>query len=374
MTTSDALIDDLKSAYNAYQDIQTTIDDIGQDRLETLNDQYQEFTTLLKTYKESASGTGRETFQEYVAFQGELDAFESSLPANGLETDAFRDAIEYLDQRRLNQDDFEEARTILAPIEDRLGILDDRAEAREEYAAAERAIQERLTELDDEIEHLERILSFENVDFAVPVDQLRDHVESYNSAISSDFTTYKSNASAREFIQFIEKTTAYPLVDFPSTPPDLVDYLETADAGTESIPTLLEYADYTRSKLSHYVTDPTTFNARIAANQTYLDRLSPDPLTISWPPPPQEELHWLLRELTSVINRIAATATMEKLNALRNFAHNDKYIDIRRAAKADSVLDSEQKQRLKSGEVTEELEDKHHEKDQLETALSSYAL
>lgn len=374
MMTSDHLIDDLKSAYTTVQDIEATIEDIGQERLDTLNNRYEEFTTLLQSYKEPASGTGRETFQEYVAFQGELESFESALAPNGLETDAFKEAIEYLDQRRLNQDDFEEARTIIAPAEDRLTILDERDEAREEYAEVKRAIHQRINELDDDIARLERALSFENVDFTAPVDQLRTHVESYNSAISTDFSTYKSNAPAREFIKFIEKTTAYPLVTFTPPPSDLVTYLETTDIGTEPLPTLLEYTDYTRSKLSHYVNDPTTFNARIAANQTYLNRLSPDPLTISWPPPQQAELHWLLRELTSVINRIAPTETMEKLNTLQNFTNKDKYVDIQQAAKADAVLNPSEKERLASGELTRELEEKQQEKDQLQSALSTYSL
>ncbi len=374
MTTIDTLIDDLENAHATVNDIDATIDDIGEDRLNDLNDRYQEFTTLLKTYKESASGTGRETFQEYVAFQGELDAFESALPSNALKTDVFKDAIEYLDQRRLNQGDFEEAHAILAPIEDRLAIIEDREKAREEFASAKRAIQQQIDDLDDEIERLERALSFENVDFTVSVDQLRSLIDSYNTAISTDFSSFKSNAPAHDFIQFIEKTTNYPLVAFPSPPSELIEYLESADIGNEPLPHILEYTDYTRSKLSHYVDDPSTFNARIAANQTYLDRLSPSPLTISWPPPPQEELHWILRELISVVNRIATSDTMKKLNTLQNFAHKNEYSDIRRAAKAESVLDDTEKERLASGELTAEHEAKQQEKDKLQTALSTYSL
>lgn len=374
MTRNDALITELESAYDAYQSIQSTIGEIGRDRLDELDRLYNRFDTLLSTYKESASGSGRETFEQYIAFQSELETFETSLPEDGLETGVFEDAIDYLDQRRLQESDFEEARVILEPAVDTLGILTERDEARNSFTAAKRAVEQRIDELTDEIDHLQELLAFEDTDFDVPVDQLRSLIEAYNQAVRDDFSSYKSNTSSREFIQFLETTTAYPLIEFPSPPPELVDYLESTEVGTEPTPRVLEYTNYTRSKLSHYVDDPSTFQARIGANQTYLDRLSADPLMISWPPPAPDELHWRIRELTSIINRFAPAETVRKLNDLQKFSHQDDYLDLRLAARADAALDEQEKQRLTTGELREELETKQRDRDQLQSAVSTYSI
>lgn len=374
MTRNDALITELESAYDAYQTIQATIDEIGPARLDELNHLYNRFDSLLSAYKESASGSGRETFEQYIAFQSELETFETSLPEDGLETGVFEDAIDFLDQRRLQESDFEEARVILEPAADTLGILTERDDARNTYTAAKRDVEQRINELTDEIEHLQELLAFEHTDFDVPVGQLRSLIEAYNQAVRDDFSSYKSNTSSREFIQFLETTTAYPLIEFPAPPSELVNYLESTEIGTEPTPRLLEYTNFTRSKLSHYVDDPSTFQARIGANQTYLDRISADPLIISWPPSAQDELHWRIRELTSVINRFAPAETVRKLNDLQKFSHRDDYPDIRLAAQADATLDEQEKQRLTTGELREELESKQRDRDQLRSALSTYSI
>lgn len=374
MTRNDALITELESAYDAYQTIQATIDEIGPARLDELNHLYNRFDSLLSAYKESASGSGRETFEQYIAFQSELETFETSLPEDGLETGVFEDAIDFLDQRRLQESDFEEARVILEPAADTLGILTERDDARNTYTAAKRDVEQRIDELTDEIEHLQELLAFEHTDFDVPVGQLRSLIDAYNQAVRDDFSSYKSNTSSREFIQFLETTTAYPLIEFPAPPSELVNYLESTEIGTEPTPRLLEYTNFTRSKLSHYVDDPSTFQARIGANQTYLDRISADPLIISWPPSAQDELHWRIRELTSVINRFAPAETVRKLNDLQKFSHRDDYPDIRLAAQADATLDEQEKQRLTTGELREELESKQRDRDQLRSALSTYSI
>jgi len=66
---------------------------------------------------------------------------------------------------------------------------------------------------------------------------------------------YKS-ASARDVFSFLDRADGTPFVDADVPPTDLREYVTDYDAGEEPLPTLLEYADYSNSKLEHYVDDP----------------------------------------------------------------------------------------------------------------------
>jgi len=61
----EAAADELSSARSA-------IEDVGEERVKRVADAYARFDDLLERYREPASGSGRETFQSYVEFEGKL--------------------------------------------------------------------------------------------------------------------------------------------------------------------------------------------------------------------------------------------------------------------------------------------------------------
>lgn len=366
------LIDELARADEQYRQAATAVEEFGEHDLEQLADVLEEYNALLDRYVETATGSGREEFEQYVEFQGAIAQFVETLPADLLERDRFEDAGEYLDQRRLSESDFAHARDLVQPASDLVARLDERDRALETYRDARHAVETRHNTLKQELKELETILAFDDVDFSAPVTSLRDPIDTYNDSVTAAFDTYLAETSARAVLEFIQETSAFPLVEFRSPPDDLAEFIASQPPGTEPIPTLLEWADFSRSKLGHYVEDPGRFKAHVAANRTYLSRLDAEPLTINWPPPPADELRWKIRELTRVVSRFAPDTTTQSLREIRELTRSNDYDRLHTAARAHAELSQRDRARLADGTIHDEYEQLQTERDELADALSEY--
>ncbi len=366
------LIDELARADDQYRQAAKSVEEIGEGDLAQLADVLADYHALLDRYVETATGSGREEFEQYVEFQGEIARFVETLPTDLLERDRFEDAGEYLDKRRLSESDFAHARDLVQPASDLVARLDERDQALEQYRDARHAVETRRNQLSEELQELEDLLAFDDVDFDVPITTLRDPIEAYNDSVTTAFETYLAETNARAVLEFVRQTDAFPLVAFRSPPDDLAEFIDTQPPGTEPIPTLLEWAEFSRSKLGHYVDDPGRFKAHVAANRTYLSRLDAEPLIINWPPPPAEELRWRTRELVSVIGRFAPDTTLQSLHAIRELTRTDEYDRLHTAARAHAELSQRERSRLEDGTIQEEYDQLQTERDRLTNALSEY--
>jgi hypothetical protein len=357
----------LQAARTAAAEARTAVEDHGEERLEAVRTAYREATDLLDRYEGRATGTG--DFAAFVEFQEAfvelVEGLDDDLPAR----DAFEAANEVLDQRRLDEDDFDRARDALDPAADRVELLSERAAAAERLEAARRDARRRLHDLTDRIEYLERLQRLGEADLDAPVERLRDPVESYNEAVESAWTTFKREASAREVFRVVAASEAYPLAAFRQPPPELREYVTTYAAGEESIPTLLKYADYSTSKLSHYVDDPAALRTRVATHRTYLERLDADPLTVDWPPPTAGALRYRAGELVSVTSRFAPEEVVAAARRLRTLPDEVAYGRLRETAMARDELDEAERERLAAGDVESELAGARAERERLEAAL-----
>jgi hypothetical protein len=368
MSGSEDHADRLRAAREDLADARAAVEEAGEGRLEAVRDAYREATDLLDRYEGRATGTG--DFAAFVEFQEAfvelVEGLDDDLPAR----DAFEAANDVLDQRRLGEDDFERARSELDPAADLVSLLEERAAARERREAARRDARRRLRDLNERIEGLERLRRLGEADLDAPVDRLRDPVESYNDAVAEAWTAFRREASAREVFRVVAASGAYPLVGFRQPPPELREYVETYPAGTEPIPTLLEYADYSASKLSHYVEDPGALRTRVATHRTYLERLDADPLTVDWPPPAGGTLRYRARELVSVVARFAPEDVVAAARRLRDLPDEVAYERLRETALARDELDDAERERLEEGTVEAELEEARAERERIEAALS----
>lgn len=362
----------LEAAADELESARAAIEAVGESRVERVADAYHRFDDLLERYREPASGTGGETFRAYVEFEGELEAFVGSLPADLHHREAFEAAEELLDRRRLEERDFDRAQEALDPAREVAELLDRRESAVADYREARHGVEARRRELDDELDDAEAVLAYEDVDFDAPVASLRDPIEAYEAAVDGAFRDFRSSAPARAVLDFVDATDAYPLVDYPLPPAALRTYLRDHPAGEEPIPTVLEWAGYTRSKLDHYVADPATFRARLGGNRTYLERLDAGPLHVGWPPPPAEELRFRARELVPLVERFAPEPVVERLHAVRDLTRTDDYARLRRVAVAREALSPEALARLEAGEVQDELETLRAERERLTEALEAH--
>ncbi|WP_254766194.1 DUF7118 family protein [Salinilacihabitans rarus] len=360
----------LERARQRLADVEERIDDRGADTVERVADAYRTASDLLDEYVDRATGTGRETFKAYVQLEGQFESLVESLPEDLPRREAFGSALEAIDKRRLHESDFERAEAALEPAATFADLVDERETAREELAVARTEASKRRRAVDDEIAERERLLDLATADLDAPVDRLREPIEAYDAAIREAFERYRDAASAREVFALLDRSRWYPFVPFERPPAELREYVETNPAGEYSIPDLLEYADYSRSKLDHYVDDADELKRRVATRRTYLTGIDAGPLTVGWPPGPATVLRHRARELRPFVDRVADEEVVAALREVRALTRDDEYERLRTAAVARDRLSPEERERLADGRVADELEELRTERDRLEELLA----
>ncbi|PAU82655.1 hypothetical protein CK500_13745 [Halorubrum salipaludis] len=326
----------LRERYDELARIEGRIADLGRDRIEAAADAYRRAHRVLDRYEEDAVGTG--DFGSYVQFRGEFgDAVDADDDA--LAADAFADAEEAVDKRRLSESDFAAAREALEPAGEYVDLLADRDEALDDYRAARKAAREAKKALDARLDELREVADMADADLDADVARLRKPIASYNDAVREAFDSFYKSASARDVFSFLDRADGTPFVDADVPPTDLREYVEEYDAGEEPLPTLLEYADYSNSKLEHYVDDPGALRTAVAVHRTYVERLDAEPLTLDWPPAEGDELAYEIDELIPLVSRVADDETVASLRSIRDLARDEAYERLRRAAAVRDALD-----------------------------------
>ena len=340
----------LRERYDELRRTTSRIDGYGRDRVEAAADAYRRAHRILDRFEEDAVGSG--DFESYVRFRGEFgDAVDvdDDTPAG----EAFEAADEAVDKRRLSESDFAAAREALEPAGEFVDLLEAYDEAVDDYRAARKDAREARKRLDSRLEELREVADMADADLDADLSRLRDPIETYDEGVREAFREFFKSASAREVFDFLDRADATPFVDVDVPPTDLAEYVETHAAGEEPPATLLEYADYTNSKLEHYVDDPGALRTAVAVHRTYLERLDGEPLTLDWPPKPGDELAYEIDELVPLVGRIADDDVVATLRSVRELARGDEYERLRRAAEVRDALDDAELALIKRGEAGE---------------------
>jgi len=365
--------DRLERAAEELESARAAVEDRGETDLRRIEDAYRDATSLLEKYRSKATGSGGEEFKAFVRFKKQFTDLVEDLDDDLPYRDAFESASDTIDRRRLSESHFDRARSALDPAADAVAVLERRTEAREAYSEARSDLLARRSAVDDEIAEAERLQKLGSVDLDASVEPLRDPIETYNDAVVEAFRTVRSDSSAREVLALAETASDYPLGAMDSPPEELLSYVRTHDAGTESIPQLLRYADYSRSKLGHYVDEPTALKRHVATERTYLERLDGSSLTVDWPPPSAETLRYRCRELVSLVDRFADESVVDHLRTVEDWTRDgDEYRRLRTVAEAREQLTDEQRRRLQSGAVEQNLSALRDERERIEGALERY--
>ncbi|RQG96086.1 DUF7118 family protein [Natrarchaeobius oligotrophus] len=360
----------LEAARDRFERTQQRIDERGGEAVADAAQAYRNATDLLESYVDRATGTGRENFKAYVQLEGQFASLVDGIPDDLANREAFEDALDAIDKRRLSESDFERAHDALEPAARYAELIDARDDARDALADARTAASKRRREVDEEIDERERLLELGSADLDAPVERLRKPIERYDDQIREAFSEYRLEASAREVFALLERSRWYPFVGFQRPPDDLREYVRTSPDGEYTIPELLEYADYSRSKLSHYVEDADVLKRRVATQQTYLDGIDAEALTIGWPPGPAGVLRRRTRELRPFVERVADEETVAALRTVRTLTYDSDYERLQTAAQAVSQLSADERERLADGRIEEELEALRTEREELEAALA----
>lgn len=364
--SANELATELRAAREERTELGAKIETHGEQSVQAVADAVAEATHLLDRYADSATGTG--DFEAYLEFQSQFAELVENLSERLPERDGFEEANEAVDQRTISESDFERARDALTDAAELGALLDRREAAADRVSDAERAVSKRLSAISRRLTELDELRRLGDADLSAPTGELTTPIERYNDAVRAAFDEYVHETPVRELLSFIETTRLYPLVSFEPPPDDILTYVETYTVGEEPLPTLLSYADYSRSKLEHYVEDPVAFETTVPVHRTYLDRIDADPLTVR-SPPPAAELRHLASELVSVVGRFADEETVVAARELRLLARRDDYDRLRNAVVAEAELTTPQRTALQSGELVAETERLEEDRELLQQVL-----
>jgi len=340
----------LRERYDELRRIENRIADLGRERVEAAADAYRRAHRVLDQYEEDAVGTG--DFGSYVQFRGEFGE-AVDVDDDALAADAFAAADDAVDKKRLSEGDFAAARDALDPAGEYVDLLDAYDDAVDAYRIARKETKAAKKALDSRLDALQEVAEMADADLDADVDRLREPIESYNESVREAFSSFYASASAREMFAFLDRADGTPFVDVDVPPTDLSDYVADYEAGEEPLPTLLEYADYSNSKLDHYVDDPGALRTAVAVHRTYIERLDGEPLTLDWPPAGGDELGYEIDELIPLVSRVADDETVATLRSVRELAREDDYERLRRAAEVRDALDDDEVALLERGVVDE---------------------
>jgi len=367
-------LEDLEAARDRLAAAEEAIEEAGgETQVERGAHAYRNAAKLLDTYVDKATGSGRETFKHYIHLEGQFSTLVEQLPEDLPKRAAFEASFEAIDKRRLNESDFERAKTALEPARELADLIDEREGAEDALREARTAALTRLETLESAIDRHERLLELGAVDIDAPVDRLRDPLTAYNEAVREAFEQFLYDQPARAVFALLERSRWHPFAPFERPPAELRDYVETTDAGAHSIPTLLEYANYSRSKLAHHVDDPDELKRRIATRQTYLERLDGEPLCLPWPPGTAEALRIEIRDVRPLAERVGGQPLVDQLRVCRELTRSEEYDRLQTAAQARTQITSAERERLAAGVVERDLETLQSERDHLEAALDAGA-
>lgn len=371
----DALVARLRAATDEYETACERVDDAGEERIQRLAEYYNEIAGLMDRYEARATSDGDSDvdMEAFIEYQEKLAHFVEVLPEDLDYYEAFEAVDEIMHQKWLKETDFEEARESLQPVAELVALLDEREQARQSLREVRDEIKSRIRDLDERIADLQRLAELGEADLDAPVERLRDPIERYNDAIDDSFAAFTREASAREVFDFVESTEPFPLVGYRQPPSDLRSYVDNYEAGTETIPQLLEYAEYSKSKLDHYVESADALKRNVATHRTYLRRLDSEPLTVDWPPVEASTLRWRCKELVPAVDKLDPETALPALRTVRALTRREDYERLRDSAVAQNQLSEDERERLQRGEVTAELERLREDRDRLQTAMEAYA-
>lgn len=370
------VVDELRRADERVRQLRSELEngDVPTGELDDLVDLFRSVEAVLDRWEERA--TDWDDFQGYVEFRNDLAETLEAAPADVPKREAFTEADGHVKtggvSTSLDASDFDAARAALEPARSVAETHDALESAREERRDIYRRARRRAEELRDRIDSLERLLELGEADLDAPIERLREPISAYNESVGDAFETYRRETPAREFLPFIERAARTPFVEYESPRKELLEYVRTRPVGDRPIEELLEYAEYSPSKLSHYVDDANLLKRRIATDRTYLERLSIDPLRVEWPPKSADTLWFRTEELISLVGRFADESTTETLREIRSLTQRSEYERLRKAAESDAELTDGERRRLENGSIETELSSAREKLDRLEEALAEY--
>lgn len=318
----------LDEARSRLETATASVEAVGEDTARDTKRYYDRLVDLMDRYEESATGTGE--FQEYVAFQDALADLLSDLDrATVTDRAAFEDALDRFERRIIREKDFRRARADLEAVRDVAEAVETADRLRRRLANDRGRLSSRLRNLEHErsriVRHIDELESVSDVDPEPLVTAVRE----YNDRVRDEFTTFREEAAAIEVARVGFKARLFPLAEVPPIrDEDAIEVLASSGLGSESVPTVLEYAGYSDSKLSHYVDRPRWLREHLPVS--WFETVNGDAFAIALDTDAGVLCH-RAPALAKVIEGFANPETIARLRRLRDMAVDGSYERMRRA-------------------------------------------
>ncbi len=341
-----------------YEEVRDAVRDVGEERAKKTHDLYETVDKNLERYREDA--TGRGDFGAYIQFRGFVAGVEKEVEDDDVHmSDAFESAMSHLDARTLRDKHFRRARAEFEEVEEFVETYERYKQLEEELGDELRSLEKRADVLEDEIDDAEERLKKAREADEVDASPLREAVESYNRRVREEFDGFVREASAVEVARLGEKTLDAPLVDDApierGTTEKLARYVDD-----EKAERVLELADSSDAKLSHFVDDTEGFRASVP--RTFFETASAERFELSYEP--EGVVRRRVPELVRIVSSFADEETVALLRKVGDMAERGEYEPMRNALVAGEEAGAE------TDELEETLEELRDEKEEVEERAS----
>ncbi|MDX1745070.1 MAG: hypothetical protein R3324_03965, partial [Halobacteriales archaeon] len=242
---------------------------------------------------------------------------------------AFEDALSRFDRRIIREKDFRRARSDLTSVKQVSETLSEAEELASQLTNERGRLSSRLRKWRHDRSQVQSRLSDLEAVTDVDPEPLVAARSSYNDRVREEFDSFAETAPAIDVARVGYKARLVPLADVPPiTDEAALSVLEDAGFATETVPTVLEYAGYSDSKLSHYVDRPGSFRSQLPVS--WFETIDGEAFTIAADATGDDVRH-RAPALVKVIDAFATPETIAELRTLRDLAARGEYDRMRRA-------------------------------------------
>jgi hypothetical protein len=291
-----------------YKKVRERVREVGEERAEKTHDLYETVDKNLERYREDATGHGE--FKKYIELRSIVAGVEEKLDEEDVYmSEEFEDALSHLDGRTLRDKHFRRARAGLEDVKEFTESYERYEKLEEELEDGLGGLEKRKKELRDGIDKAEERLGKACEAEGVDASPLREAVKEYNEDVHEDFEAFLHEAPAVEVARLGEKTLDSPLVEDAPVEHGIAErlsrYVDEETAGR-----VLELADASDGKLSHYVEDTAGF--RDVVPRTFFETASAERFELSYEPE-----NVVLRRIPELVSLVSSFADEDTVAVLR---------------------------------------------------------
>jgi hypothetical protein len=351
--------------------INDRISEAGRERLELVERFNQELRHLINDFKDTP-----DTFRVYRDLTKRLERIARRVGKAHADdllnyTERFDKTLAALKKRRFETATKELDRIVV------LGLLTEQRRLFDEYKRSYIELRARCEGLEAQIREKKTYYeSLQKIDFT-SLDELislKEKIDAYNDDVGTFLEAFFKEALLTDILKISLDASYHPELSFPKPPSyknakRLLSFVSNEGFASLPLYRFLEYATYSDSKLSHYVSDPTEYRQVLESNIVWLESLVDikrrGALKISLEEPSVSLAVKIPRIIAFLSKLGAATSLLTSLREIHKLMTSGNYERIR----ATTLVDREHLEKAKQGAHIADLKALQDERARLVTEL-----